>query len=181
MDESERLQRWQLGFEPDWAVDKDKQISSRILALLNHPKINKYCMVDAYYYDFSVIPHAIQEKLQLWRDAYLIFGITTDGEIVSKWVDRWDLDSDDPIVDGKVIHEDKPCNPITNVAIPTIAYTINPLLLSTPTFNFFESCQDVPLPNDNIIDVDCMDLCDTCKGKLLLELDRNFRRSQGLK
>ena len=86
-------------------------------------------MVDAYYYDFSVIPNAIQDKLQLWRDAYFIYGITTEGEMISKWVDRWDLDSIDPIVDGKVMHGK---NPRVNTPIPLIDQYFDSRLLSTP-------------------------------------------------
>ena len=107
MGESERIERLKdsLYLDSDEACRRDDTFANRIGALLNHPQINKHCMVDAYYYDFSVIPRDIREKLQLWRDCYLLFGITAEGEIVSKWVDRWDLDSNNPIVDGKVIHE----------------------------------------------------------------------------
>ena len=129
MDESERLQRYRREFklEFEWADKNDSDLAERIAGLLNHPQIDKYCMVDAYYYDFSVIPTAIQEKLQLWRDAYLIFGITTEGEIVSKWVDRWDLDSRDPIIEGKVIHSER-----KELSSPEITQNFNPNLLSTP-------------------------------------------------
>ena len=87
------------------ANEMDRVLSVRIVALLDHPKINDCCMVDAYYYDFSEIPEHVLETLAHYRDAYLIFGITTECEIVSKWVDRWDLDSDEPIVNGEVIHK----------------------------------------------------------------------------
>jgi hypothetical protein len=134
MDESERLQRQKeyrcYHDSSDRDLDKeDQELSERIAALLNDSKIDKYCMVDAYYYDFSVIPRSIQEKLQLWRDAYLIFGITTEGEMISKWVDRWDLDSPDPIVDGKVMHGVKPR---TEIITPEISNMFDPKLLSTP-------------------------------------------------
>ncbi len=133
MDESERMQRIkQHRYDDHEEMDNiDKDFSQRIASILNHPKIDKYCMVDAYYYDFSAIPLHIQESLNLWRDHYLIFGITTEGEIVSKWVDRWDLDSSDPIVDGKVIHSDSPAE----IKIPEITYTFNKDLLSTPIPN----------------------------------------------
>lgn len=132
MDESERLQRYRRQFDKEWADEDDIKLSDRISVLLNHPQIDKYCMVDAYYYDFSVIPRDIQEKLQLWRDAYLIFGITTEGEIISKWVDRWDLDSIDPIRDGKVMHGK---TPRTNTPLPEINQNYDPNLLSTPVPN----------------------------------------------
>ena len=103
MNDSERLERYRREYEKDVADKIDDELSQRIMELLNDPRIDKYCMVDAYYYDFSVIPREIQQRLQLWRDAYLIFGITTEGKIISKWVDRWDLDSNDKIVDGKLI------------------------------------------------------------------------------
>ena len=132
MNESERVQRIKENryhLESHEIDSDDEAFAGRIISLLNDPKIDKHCMVDAYYYDFSVIPRGIQEKLQLWRDAYLIFGITTDGEIISKWVDRWDLDSCDPIMDGKVIHSDKPCN---NTISPEIKQAFDPALLSNP-------------------------------------------------
>lgn len=98
MSESERLQRFkEKYYDLQIAEQDDDEFKMRIRALLNHPKIDKHCMVDAYYYDFSVIPREIQERLNLWRDVYQIFGITTEGEIVSKWVDRWDLDSFDKV------------------------------------------------------------------------------------
>lgn len=133
MDESERLERYRMEHDSAWADEKDAELGARILALLNHPKIDKYCMVDAYYYDFSVIPRGVQEKLDLWRDAYLIFGITTEGEIISKWVDRWDLDSGHPIVDAKVIHP--PFSPGNK--IPEISQDFNIDLLASPIPVFF--------------------------------------------
>jgi len=133
MDESERLERWKdnYGFEECgiFSFEKDQELALRIIALLNHSRIDKNCFVDAYYYDFSVIPRGIQEKLQLWRDAYMIFGITTEGEMITKWVDRWDLDSADPIVDGKVMHgENKP----TRILLPEVKQFFDSSLLSTP-------------------------------------------------
>ncbi len=133
MDESERLQRWKQNYNYKehgiYSEKKDEEIANRISALLNHPGIDKYCMVDAYYYDFSVIPRPIQERLNLWRDAYLIFGIKNDGEMISKWVDRWDLDSPDPIIDGKVMHGD---TPRTNIVLLDVSTKFDPNLLSTP-------------------------------------------------
>jgi hypothetical protein len=105
MDDSERIQRLRdhRYLESHEADQIDEVFAARILALLNHPQIDEHCMVDAYYYDFSVIPHYIRESLNPRRDCYMIFGITKEGEIISRWVDRWDLDSEDPIVDGKVM------------------------------------------------------------------------------
>lgn len=48
---------------------------------------------DALYFDFSVLPRKVQEEMR--RDAYLIFGITDQGEFVSQWIDRWELDKCD--------------------------------------------------------------------------------------
>ena len=133
MQESERLQRLKerCGYseDRDSAEEDDEKFSERIALLLNHPQIDRYCHVDAYYYDFSVIPRDIQEKLNIWRDAYLIYGITTEGEIISKWVDRWDLDSNDPIEDGKVIYNDKPKD---YSLPPEISFQFNAALLSAP-------------------------------------------------
>ena len=76
MVESERLQRYREEYDKIEADKRDEELSERIMLLLNDPKIDKYCMVDAYYYDFSAIPEAIQAVSYLYRDAYLIFGIT---------------------------------------------------------------------------------------------------------
>lgn len=139
MDESERILRLKdnryVEFED--ADRRDEEFAERIASILNHPQIDKYCMVDAYYYDFSVIPRDIQEKLQLWRDAYLIFGITKEAEIISKWVDRYDLDSQAPVIDGKVIHPDNPYQCKT-FPIPEIKQIFNPKLLSYPAPNLLK-------------------------------------------
>lgn len=103
MTESERLERWKGGSE-DGRQGDDDLLAERIRLLLNHPKISKYCLVDANYYDFSVIPEGIRGRLNFSHDAYMLFGITTEGELVSKWVGRDDLDSDSPIIDGKAVH-----------------------------------------------------------------------------
>lgn len=133
MSESERVQRL---VENHYNEDRDildDELAKRILSLLNDARVDKYCMVDAYYYDFSVIPEAVQKRLNLYRDVYLIFGITTEGEIISKWVDRWDLDSSDPIADGEVMHEE---NFRTNIVPPEIAQMINAKLLLIPIADF---------------------------------------------
>ncbi len=136
MGESERLQRLRNNhYDKDRDI-LDEKFSERIMLLLNDPKIDKYCMVDAYYYDFSVIPRGVQERLQLCRDAYLIYGITVDGEMVSQWIDRWDLDSDDPIIDGEVIHT--PFDPNRANNIPEINQSFNSDLLTTPAPDFIK-------------------------------------------
>ena len=138
MSETERLQRYkEKRSDLEWAEDVDADLFERIRALLNHPKIDKYCMVDAYYYDFSVIPREIQDKLDLVRDAYLIFGITTEGDMITKWVDRWDLDSNDPIKDGICIHAPYEENKDHSVPIE-IKQSFNPDLLSTPAPDFMK-------------------------------------------
>lgn len=137
MDESERIQRLRdnRNLEFHEADQIDETFSARISALLNNADIDKNCMVDAYYYDFSAIPRGIQESLNLWRDCYLIYGITRKGEMVSKWVDRWDLDSEDPIVDGKVMHRERSPND-GGFVVPEINQRYNPKLLSTPAPDF---------------------------------------------
>jgi len=113
----------------------DETFAARILALLNHPDVNKDCMVDAYYYDFSVVPRKIQESLNIWRDCYLIFGITHQGEIVSKWIDRWELDCENPIIDGKVSYDERlPTD--GSFAISEINQHFDPQLLSAPLPDF---------------------------------------------
>lgn len=94
MQETERLERYRRNCgdaeNKEDADEQDEKFSSRILKLLDDSKLDEYCMGDAYYYDYSVLPESVREKFH--RDMYLIFGITTDGEIVSKWVERDDLD-----------------------------------------------------------------------------------------
>jgi hypothetical protein len=135
MDESERLERLRQNHYDEDRDIIDEKLAQRILLLLNDSKINKFCMVDAYYYDFSVIPKGVQERLQLWRDAYLIYGITIDGEIISKWIDRWDLDSDDPIVNGEVMHNE---NPKRDFIVPEISQMFDSKLLQTPAPDFMK-------------------------------------------
>ncbi len=138
MDESERMQRMKQNRHlPLEEIDEiDEVFSDRIGALLNNQKIDKYCMVDAYYYDYSVIPDEIRKDVDLCRDCYFIFGITIQGVIVSRWVNRWDLDCDDPIVDGNVIHGDKPRD---DRCVPSIVQPFNKMLLSNPCPNFFKT------------------------------------------
>lgn len=136
MSESERLQRLKehrgdYDYSNDDLEKKDQELAERIRALLNHPKLDDYCMVDAYYYDFSEIPDELHEKLNLWCDCYLIYGITIEAELVSKWVTRSALDSGDPIVDGKVVS--RPNQKTVSISLPPkIMQGFNPDLLSTP-------------------------------------------------
>lgn len=106
MSESERLERFQrdCGYSEDieHATEQDNKLSKRIRELLNHPDIGEYNLVDAYYYDYSGIPWEIVDKENFFRDMYFIYGISTKCEIVSKWVERYDLDSNRPIVNGYV-------------------------------------------------------------------------------
>ena len=112
--DSERLERFKERCN-DWdkkisrpssekALEQDDVLRKRILDLLNHPKLNEYSFVDAHYYDFSEIQNLPVEILNSvnWRDAYLLFGITDGPEIVAKFVERYDLDSDFPIENGKI-------------------------------------------------------------------------------
>lgn len=135
MNESERLQR----YIRDKDDELDATFAKRIAELLNHPKIDEYCMVDAFYYDYSGIPEEIQEKYDFYRDMYLIFGITTEGEIVSGWVDRYDLDSDDPIVNGEIIKTPDNGESVKLSLPPQSTKEFSPLLLSTPTPDFIKT------------------------------------------
>jgi len=67
----------------------DDMLTAKIRKQLNHPEINKDCLVDAYYYDYGCLPEEYQDKFS--RDMYLIYGITTKGKMISKWIERWDL------------------------------------------------------------------------------------------
>ena len=136
MSQSERCERhWEHRYYPPLeALELDCLLETRIMALLNHPDINKYCMVDAYYYDFSSIPDDIVETQRFVRDMYLIFGITKHGEMVTKWVERWDLDGDLPIVDGEVIHDQASAQSESPAKVPPeIAQLFDRMLMSTPS------------------------------------------------
>jgi hypothetical protein len=95
MNKSERFERYfnkELG---SIQCKDDEEFCNRIVHFLNDKRIDKDCFVDAYYYDYSVIPDKIKEKYNMSRDHYLIFGITDEGEMISRWVQRSDLDSYD--------------------------------------------------------------------------------------
>lgn len=104
MSDSERLLRFKENCSCSNGGNKvhipDYIFCERILALLNHPDVDEFCMLDAYYYDFSTLPDSVRG--QFFRDMYLIFAITNKGDFVAKWVERWDLDSDLEIKNGKV-------------------------------------------------------------------------------
>lgn len=106
MKESERLERYRRNQYREYLIDEDENLCERIKLLLNHPDIDEQCMVDAYYYDYCMIPEEIMNKNHFVRDMYFIFGITVKGEIVSDWVERYDLDSHKPILNGKVIQNE---------------------------------------------------------------------------
>jgi hypothetical protein len=63
---------------------------ARIRTFLNNPKVDEYCLVDAYYYDFSTLPDEIGRKYH--QDMYLLYAIDVDGNMVSKWVERYEFD-----------------------------------------------------------------------------------------
>lgn len=84
--ESERLQRirqsrWNETTEEAWK--KDAKFAARLRLLLDHPDIDEYCMVDAYYYDFSELPDHIAD--QCYRDMYMIYGTTTNAQMIRIW------------------------------------------------------------------------------------------------
>lgn len=140
--QSERLQRYRDSAynEEIERINADDEFCKRIIAFINDPRITSSCMVDAYYYDFSVIPQKIQEDLQLWRDQYFVFGISDNGDFISKWVERYDLDSDYLIVDGKVTKdlEQVEGRIYTTVMPPEISFAFSKDLLSTPCPNLFK-------------------------------------------
>ena len=101
--ESERLERYKRTFAEPGAEIRDELLGERIRLFLNDPRITSYNMVDAYYYDFSALPYHLSNKY--YRDMYLLFGITDECEIITKWVERYHLDSDKEIINGEVIKE----------------------------------------------------------------------------
>lgn len=74
---SERMERYKTGPRWDDGDDDreimDREFCDRIIAFLNDPQIDRCCLVDADYYDYSGIPDSIRVKFDLPRDAYLIF------------------------------------------------------------------------------------------------------------
>lgn len=83
--ESERFERHLSG----GSEELDNLLCEKILALLDNPQMDNTCFVDAFYYDYCELPQDLQHKY--CRDMYLIFGITLQGEIISKWVERNEL------------------------------------------------------------------------------------------
>jgi len=71
----------------------DDSLAKRIWELLGSRKDMFWKDCDAQYYDFSVIPHDVKESLKLWRDAYMLFGITDQAKFVVRWIDRWEFDT----------------------------------------------------------------------------------------
>ena len=90
----ERYDRW----DPQdvWTDqgEKDQQLCKKIWVLLGSPNNVYLYNCDALYFDFSVIPKNAERS----RDSYLIFGITDQGEFISKWIDRWELDEEKGLV-----------------------------------------------------------------------------------
>ena len=125
MTRSERLERFSNHYDED-TDQKDEDFRNRIFLLLNDDRLDEWCMVDAYYYDFSALPEHLKGKF--YRDMYLLYGITKECEIITKWVERYDLDSSDPIVDGEVIHSKRNFSS----ECPDIKINFNKNLLSTP-------------------------------------------------
>ncbi len=137
---SERLERFEAILPPNIDIlilsefiERDRVLKKRIVDLLNHDDIDETCYVDAEYYDCSVIPSEVKDSIN--NDAYFLLGKTKKGETISKWVNRWDLDSDDPIENGEVIREEKE---YTDSIPPdfSIKSVFNPSLLSVPTPEF---------------------------------------------
>lgn len=49
--------------------------------------------VDAFYFDYSVLPDSAKEH-KMYRDSYLLYGVTDKGEVITKWEDRWEFDKE---------------------------------------------------------------------------------------
>lgn len=88
---SERAERFVDRGKYHW-FNEDAELYHRIHKLLGSPKHVYPCDCDAVYFDCSVLPPT---NCPLTRDAYLIYGVTEQGTFISKWIDRWELDSDD--------------------------------------------------------------------------------------
>lgn len=80
----------------------DEKLAKKIWGFLGERKDMHYDDVDALYFDYSVIPRHLQgwEKGQFSRDAYMLFGITENGEVITHWIDRWELDKAEEKQDG---------------------------------------------------------------------------------
>lgn len=132
--ESERLERLDQNRFNEEYYD-DRKFCDRLCAFLEIDP-HDCTLVDAAYFDFSVLPEDQYGHKIMSRDAYLVFCIKDNGEYLSRWIDRWDLDSDDPIIAGKCEHP--PYDPQTTNHAPEIKQKFNPDLLSTPCPSFFD-------------------------------------------
>lgn len=81
----ERLER----FEHE-SYYEDEKFCKKLWSHLGSRDDIFYKDVDALYFDYSGLPEHIKDKA--YRDQYLVYGITDQGEFVSKWVERWELD-----------------------------------------------------------------------------------------
>lgn len=88
MSESERLERYCRNYSGDESSE-DEKFRLKLVSLLG---LEKDDFADAYYYDFSVIPYNIREEYGFCRDMYFVFGINKNGQLISKWIERYDVD-----------------------------------------------------------------------------------------
>lgn len=101
MEESERLQRFRQRLTECFSADdfyeayahasvEDEKFAARILQMLDDNRVTKCSLVDAFYYDYCELPPPFD--MQFHGDMYLIYGTAESGEMISKWVTRYDLD-----------------------------------------------------------------------------------------
>ncbi len=129
---SERLQRFQntlkCGTTVDAlleAIEKDKIFVRRILDLLNNADVDETWVVDAVYHMYTYDDLSEETSEVLYRNSYLLEGKTKCGDYISKWVKKYDLDSDAPIKNGVVENEGSILK--NNEGSPDVKISINRL------------------------------------------------------
>ena len=96
IEDSERLQRFKRNIADltveayTLAYQEDETLALRIVSLLGRADITNMNLIDAYYYDYCELPEKLGRNCL--RDMYIIYGINDSGEIITKWVERGDLD-----------------------------------------------------------------------------------------
>lgn len=64
----------------------DMWLVERAVKCLDHPDLDITCPVEAYLFRYVKIPVPMREKYNLETDSILFFGVTKEGEVVSKWM-----------------------------------------------------------------------------------------------
>jgi hypothetical protein len=94
MNESERLQRhkeYSYRKSQEQKDEDDTDFTKKLCLILNQSCCYELALVDALYYDFSMLPDHLKGTFH--TDMYLVYGITYSGDMVSTWATRAQVDS----------------------------------------------------------------------------------------